>query len=113
MGFIEIVARRLDGGFAHADVTELVCEDREGVRAIWTPAQVVAWLDTVTNVAMVYAEGRRTRFVVGVDGRREGRPHLRTYTQDGWTDHLLALPDIPLSSRTARDTTPSAGEQVA
>jgi hypothetical protein len=109
MGFMEIVARRLEGGTGHADVTALVCEDRDGTREVWTPAEIVAWLDTVTNVAMVYAEGRRTRFVVGVDGKRDGRPHLRTYTQEGWTDHLLALPDIPRAARRPF----ASGEQVA
>lgn len=95
MGFMEIVGRRLVGGERHEHVVEVECEYRDGARRRVPPTSVMRWLEEPTNVAVVYEAGRRRRYIVGVFRGQEASPHLRTYTQAGWEDHLLALPDLP------------------
>jgi hypothetical protein len=94
MGFIEITARRLEGGQEHQHIVAVRTVDRTGRVAVTTPSSLIEWLDTPTNVAVVYTASRRTRFIVGPYRAADGTRCLRAYTQSGWEDHLLMLPEI-------------------
>jgi hypothetical protein len=104
---IEIRARVLLGGQAHEHVTEVEYRARDGRHHYAAAESVIAWLDrAATHVAVVYTPTRTKRFIVGIYRTPAGGRHLRTYTQRGWRDDILELPDIAEPRFTAEGAPP-------
>ena len=99
MGFIEITGKRSEGGSEHEHIVAVRTVDRQGREVMQTPGRVLAWLEDATNVAVVYTADRRARFIVGAYRAADGRRCLRAYTQRGWEDHLLRLPELESVAR--------------
>lgn len=103
MGFIEITAKRSAGGNGHEHIVSLRTVDKAGHVRDTTPERLVQWLETATNVAVVYTPSRAKRFIVGPYRAADGTRCVRAYTQNGWEDHLLLLPEIEAAA-TGRET---------
>lgn len=110
MGFIEITGRRFEGGEQHEHIVAVRTVDREGRTMVTTPSRVLEWLETSTNVAVVYTVNRQSRFIVGPYRLPDGTRCLRAYTQRGWEDHLLGLPEIGATAQRAAFGTDAVDE---